>query len=241
MVLVISLLTAVASLLFALTVLDQYVERRRPYQLVWTAGLLLYCLASAVGAFREASGTTEVGFRLWYYTGAMLVAAYLGTGTVYLLAPRGVGHAVMGVLLAVTLVGGILAFSAPLSANVVAALPGGEVLASRDPVTGDSFYPSYVVVITVLLNVYGTLALVGGALYSAVVFAMRRAVAYRVVSNVLILAGALTSAAGGTLDRLGLPGPHALALLVGVVVIYLGFLRSREVFQVYRIPFRRRP
>ncbi|MBF8267998.1 MAG: hypothetical protein HW388_1506 [Dehalococcoidia bacterium] len=238
--LIVSLLTAVASLLFALTMLDQYLERRRPYQLVWTVGLLLYFTASAVEAWRGAFGTTEVAFRLWYYTGAMLVAAYLGAGTVYLLAPRRVGHIMMGVLVAVTLIGGILAFRATLSSDVVVALTSEEPLTSKNPATGESFYPGYVVAMTVLLNIYGTLALAGGALYSAVVFALRRAMPYRVVSNVLIFLGALISAAGGALDRFGFPDPHALALLVGVVVIYLGFLRSREVFQVYRIPFRHR-
>ncbi len=55
---------------------------------------------------------------------------------------------------------------------------------------------------------------------------------YRAVSNVLIAVGVMISAAGGTLARLGLPEPHALALLLGVVIIYIGFLLSREAFEV---------
>ena len=71
------------------------------------------------------------------------------------------------------------------------------------------------------------------------VFARKRILPYRVVSNVLIAVGALLSAAGGTLDRLGLPQPHALAILLGVVIIYIGFLRSRETFEMPP-PFLRR-
>ena len=235
----IPLATSVVSFLFALTVLDQYLERRRPYQLVWTVGLVLYGLASLLHTLWAVGITGEVVFRLWYLTGAMLVAAYLGMGSLYLHVPRRVAHGVLAVLLLLTAVSTILALGVSLQAD--AALLEGESLASVVPGTEPPlrFYPAYVGILTAVLNILGSLALVGSAVYSAVVVVRRKAPGYRAVSNVLIAIGAFISAAGGTLERFDVPQPHDIALLLGVVIIYLGFLRSREVFSVYRIPFRR--
>ncbi len=235
----IPLATSVVSFLFALTVLDQYLEQRRPYQLVWTVGLVLYGVASLLHTMWAVGITGEVVFRLWYLTGAMLVAAYLGMGSFYLHVPKRVAHGVLGVLLLLSAGSAILALGVTLQGDV--ALLDGESLSSVVQGTeSQRFYPSYVGALTAVLNILGSLALFGSAVYSSIVFAKRRAPGYRVVSTALIAIGAFISAAGGTLERFDVPQPHAIALLVGVVVIYLGFLRSREVFSVYRVPFRRR-
>ncbi len=234
----IPLATSLVSLLFAVTVLDQYLERRRMSQLVWTVGLLLYAVASLLQALWGMGVHGEAVFRLWYLTGAMLVAAYLGMGSLYLHVPRKVAHGVFVGLLVLTVVSAALALSVSLQASV--SLLEGEELASLVPGTeSERYYPAYVGIMTMLLNIAGSLALFGGAAYSAVVVVRRKAPSYRLVSNVLIALGAFLSAAGGTLERFDLPEPHNLALLAGVVLIYIGFLRSREVFEIYRVPFRR--
>ncbi len=235
----IPLATAVVALVFAATVVDQYLERRRPYQLLWAVGLGLYGAASLLQTLWMAGVTHPVVFRLWYLLGGMLVAAYLGTGTICLLAPPGLRRAVVGVLLALTATAGLLALAAPLRTNA-GVLVGGP-LTSRDPTTGQGLYPAYVGALTAFLNSVGALALIGGAAYSTVIFALRRTAPHRVASNILIALGALISASGGTLERFNLPQPHTLALLAGIVVIYVGFLLSRDIFAAYRIPFLRRP
>ncbi|MDO8751112.1 MAG: hypothetical protein Q7K03_08220 [Dehalococcoidia bacterium] len=228
----IPLATSVVSFLFALSMLDQFLERRRPYQLVWTIGLALYCLASLMQFVREAFQISEPVFRVWYFTGAMLVPAYLGMGTMYLVAWRKAAHGLMIALAVVTAVGGVLVFTLPLEHDL-ATLSAEEVL------TGRGYIPVGLRLMTVALNVLGTLAFVGGALYSAWVFWRRRTMGYRLLSTTLIAVGGLASAAGGTLEGIGLPEPHALALLLGVIIMYIGFMRSSEVFTVYRLPFRR--
>ena len=234
----IPLATSVVSSLFAMTVLDQHLERKRPYQLVWTAGLVLYSVASLLHTLWAMGITGPLVFRLWYLTGAMLVAAYLGMGSLYLHVPQRVAHVVLAILLLLTAASATLALGVSLQANV--ALLEGKNLASVVPGTESlRYYPAYVGILTAILNVLGSLVLLGSAVYSAIVFARRRAAGYRVVSNVLIASGAFISAAGGTLERFDVPQPHTMALLLGVVVIYLGFLRSREVFTAYRVPFRR--
>jgi hypothetical protein len=107
--------------------------------------------------------------------------------------------------------------------------------------------PGDVRLLTPFFNIFGTLALIGGAAYSAWVFWRRRAMPYRVVSSILILVGAMLPAMGGTLSRFDVSSAtaHGILILLGVTIIFIGFLRGREVFGFYRFPlihgFRRVP
>lgn len=233
------LVTFVVSLVFALTLLEQFLERRRAYQAAWTAGMFLFAAASLLHTLWAVGVYGEFIFRLWYLTGAMLVAAYLGLGSLYLHVPRKIAHASLGVLLALTVLS--TAFSLVIQLRGDVALLEGRTLASVIPGADfERYYPSYVSVLTAVLNSVGAALLIGSAVYSAIVFARRRTAAYRVASNSLIAAGAFVAAAGGTLERFNAPEPHVLALLVGVVLIYLGFLRSQESFALFQLPFMRR-
>lgn len=60
---------------------------------------------------------------------------------------------------------------------------------------------------------------------------------HRVISNILIAVGAILPAFGGLHTRLG----GAINLfyifeLLGIIIIFIGFLRNKEVFGVYRFP-----
>jgi len=91
--------------------------------------------------------------------------------------------------------------------------------------------------VTPFFNAFGTIALVGGAIYSAVVYRRRRTMPHRVVSNILIAVGAILPAFGGIHFRfVGTPELFYIFEFVGIVVIFAGFLRSREVFGLYRFP-----
>jgi len=92
-------------------------------------------------------------------------------------------------------------------------------------------------IITPVFNTFGTVALVGGAAYSAFIFWRKRILSHRVVSNILIALGALLPALGGVhISTGGNLNLFFVFELVGVFVMFLGFLRSREVFGLYRIP-----
>jgi hypothetical protein len=85
------LLTSVASFALAALVLDQWRRRRRAFQLVWGLGLLWYAISSGT-EFLGAFGWSPTLYRVWYLFGAIFVAAYLGAGTVYLLSRTGFGY-----------------------------------------------------------------------------------------------------------------------------------------------------
>jgi hypothetical protein len=84
--------SSLISFLFAAMVFDQWLQKRRSFQLVWTLGLLWYGIAAGTEALGSGLGWTEPLYRAWYLFGALFVAAYLGMGTVYLLSRTGFGY-----------------------------------------------------------------------------------------------------------------------------------------------------
>jgi len=86
-------LTAILALVMGIALLDQWRERRRSYQLAWAAGSIFFAIASGCEAF-AAAGSWDTGlFRVWYLTGAVLTAGWLGLGTALLLAKTRFGYA----------------------------------------------------------------------------------------------------------------------------------------------------
>jgi len=77
-------ITSVLGFTFAIVMLGRFVRGQQPYYLVWTLGLVWYALAAGSEALGDAVGWNAALYKLWYLTGAIGVAAYLGAGTVYL-------------------------------------------------------------------------------------------------------------------------------------------------------------
>jgi hypothetical protein len=88
--------SSAVSLVFAGLVFDQWWQRRRSFQLVWAIGLVWYAVSTGTEFFGSAFGWSEPLYRAWYLTGAFLVPAYLGVGTLYLLNKTRFGYFVAG-------------------------------------------------------------------------------------------------------------------------------------------------
>jgi len=223
---IIPLVSTIVSIMFAITVLDQFFARRKPFQLLWAIGFMIYGVSAFTEFYTETYGLNVIMFRLWFFFGAILVAAYLGQGTVYLLLPRHVANILMIILGVFSVYALFRMFSVNITLGAAAHL--------TDKIT----VPFDITAITTVLSVYGTTALVGGALYSAWVFWRKKTYSYRVLSNILIAVGALLPAIGGSLLKLGTTrGWQFYSLeLSGVLIIFVGFIRTREVFGLYRFP-----
>lgn len=87
------LLSCTLSVVFALLLVDQWRERRRPYQLAWAVGMGWYGIAAGTEFWGGAFGWSEPLYRVWYLTGAVYVAAWLGLGTILLLGRTRFGYA----------------------------------------------------------------------------------------------------------------------------------------------------
>jgi hypothetical protein len=309
--------SSAVSLVFAGLVFDQWWQRRRSFQLVWAIGLVWYAISTGAEFFGSAFGWSEPLYRAWYLTGAFLVPAYLGVGTLYLLNKTRFGYfvaasVVLGGLfslaatakypgsaiggytaLALSLVTGAAIASATavrrelqahvamaclVAATIVVAtlvatahLSGGYVdSATHVPVA--AAFPGYLRVSSVPFNAGGGLALVFGALYSAYIYMPKKRVlaaklavmaitvnfiaslpgatrallhgklSSRVPATLLIAAGAFIPGVTSSLDRFGITWSLFLGQLLGVLLIFGGFLVSEEVFAQLRFAkWMRRP
>jgi hypothetical protein len=90
---VLPFLSSTLSFVFALFLLDQWLERRRSYQLIWTFGMLWYGISAGTEFWGGAFGWSEPLYKTWYLIGAVYVAAWLGLGTMYLLGKTRFGYA----------------------------------------------------------------------------------------------------------------------------------------------------
>jgi hypothetical protein len=226
-------LSTLVTFVFAIAVFRRYLLRHGPYLLIWTIGLLWFGL----GTLSEIIlGLTFSGLvlKLWYLCGAMLTAAWLGQGTLHLLVRRrGVAWTLTGLLVAVSVLAAVLVLQAPLTA-IASAYRVSQPISSQyqDILTRSGL----IIVLTVLLNIYGTLALVGGAIYSAYIFWRKRVLFNRMIGNILIAAGAFTPAMGGSFIRIGLADWLYLTELVGVILMYIGFLQATTIPAVEAAP-----
>jgi hypothetical protein len=96
--------SSLLSFVFFLFLIDQWRERRRPYQLVWAIGMLWYGISAGTEFLGGAFGWSEPLYRVWYLIGAILVAGWLGLGTALLLAKTRFGLAMAPVFLLLALI-----------------------------------------------------------------------------------------------------------------------------------------
>jgi hypothetical protein len=85
--------SSLLSFVFFVFLIDQWRERRKPYQLIWALGMLWYGLSAGTEYLGGAFGWSEPLYRAWYLIGAIWVAGWLGLGTAFLLAKTRFGYA----------------------------------------------------------------------------------------------------------------------------------------------------
>jgi hypothetical protein len=219
-------LSTLVTFAFAAAVFARFLKRRGPHLLLWTIGLLFF----SIGTLSEvilAFTFSGLVLKLWYLSGAMLTAAWLGQGTIHLLVrKRGISWTLTGILTAVSLLAGSLILFAPL---MPAATSYHVTMAISSQYKDILTRGSLTILLTILLNIYGTLALAGGAIYSAFIFWRKHVLLNRMIGNVLIAIGALAPAMAGSFVKAGLVDALYLSELIGVVLMYIGFIQATTV------------
>ncbi|MDX1436856.1 MAG: hypothetical protein R3335_08600 [Anaerolineales bacterium] len=213
--------TTIVTFIFAALVFRRYQDRRGMHLLLWAAGLLFYGLGTLSEVILSITFSPWV-LKLWYLTGAMLTAAWLGQGTVHLLVRRrGLASKMTIGLAVVSILSAVLVFTAPIGAAAAGYDTTQPASSQYDDILARN---GFIVLLTILLNIYGTVTLVGGAIYSAYIFWRKRVLPNRMYGNILIALGALSPAMGGTFIRLGLNDWLYVSELVGAVLMFAGFV-----------------
>jgi hypothetical protein len=206
--------TTIIALAFSYVILQRYRERRTgPHLAWWAAGVFLY----GVGTFTESVvtlvGWSEVVFRSWYISGALLGGAPLAQGTVYLLLRRRTANRLTLGLVPFVFVAAIFVILTPIDYSLVEA----------HRLTGSVMEWWWVRLFSPFINTYAFIFLVGGAALSAYRFSKSRDTYHRFIGNTLIAVGALLPGIGGMATRMG----HTEVLYVmeffGIILIWLGY------------------
>jgi len=213
--------SSVISFFFAFLVLKRYQTRRGLHLLLWGIGMILYGIGGFCEGYYGAFGWSPLIFRLWYLCGAILVAAWLGQGTVYLLAKRKWAHRLMALLALGSLYGLIRVFGAELDPDLMT-----SSVHTGSELSGHAIVTSGVRMLTPFFNLYGTVTLVGGAAWSAWIFWRKRILLHRTIGNLLIAVGAILPAFGGAFSRMGLSGALYVSELLGAVLMFIGVIRA---------------
>jgi hypothetical protein len=212
---------------FALSTMDRWLRRRRPHELAWSVSLALFAVGAGALWWAETTGWSLASFRVFYLAGAVLNVPWLALGTVYLLAGRAIGDRVRSWL---------VLFSG-LGAGIVLFAPTRTGVSGKDLPTGTDVFGVAPRVLAAVGSGIAAIVIIAGALWSAYRLARRRepalpgvrraasSPAQLVIGNLLIAAGTIVLSASGTLaGRLGKDTAFSLTLLIGIAVLFAGFL-----------------
>jgi hypothetical protein len=219
----IPILSTVITFTFAAAVFNRFRVRHGAHLLLWGIGLVLY----GIGTLTEVVSLftfSAIAIKLWYLSGAMLTAAWLGQGTINLLVRRrGIAPTLNIILIIVSLLAVVLVLLAPITPAAANYDPAQPLSTQYKDILTRS---GIVVLLTILLNTYGTFTLVGGAIYSAFIFWRKKVLFNRMVGNILIAVGAILPAIGGSFIKMGLPDFLYLSEFLGTILMYIGFLQA---------------
>jgi hypothetical protein len=233
---VFELLAAMCALVAAVFIFDQHTHRPRTYKLMWSLGLAFYGVAAGAACAGTLGGWTTLEYKLWYFFGGVLTAAYLGLGSLYLLGPHRVAHALAGLATLAGLYAAVRIALYRVPAFVAERIGSGTTAQVTD-VKHLQVMPSDLSIIAICMNIPGALFLFGGAVWSAWTFFRRRTPGHRVLSMALLALGAVFPSVLTGLQRLGYSSGAALGEFLGALCLLAGLLISLDVFMVFRVPF----
>jgi len=222
MAILLSSIDLVVSATFTVVVAAQWLARRRTHSLLWTWALLVWTLAVAAETAAAVNGAwTPITYRMYYAFGALMVAAWLGAGSLHLSSGPRLARSFTWIIAALSIIGGILIFTYPIDP----ALLGHTDSLGFVDVKVFPFIP--VRLFVVLGNILGSLAFIGAALVSVWRFRQRHDVPRtRVTGVALIAVGGLIAAMAHSLGALGGPGLFRVSELAAVILIFSGYLLS---------------
>ena len=209
---------------FTLSTLDRWLARRRRHERAWTIALAMFTVASASLWLGSAAGWNGASFRVFFLFGGILNVPWLALGTVELLAGPRWGRPCTAVV----------ALVSAFAAGVLAVAPLRGPVPSDDLPKGSDLFGPLPRILAAVGSGVAAIVILAGAIWSVVQLWRGRdrgaagaaADSRRLVAgNILIAAGTLTLSASGTLNaRLGAETAFAVTLLVGVSLLFAGFL-----------------
>jgi len=224
-------LAATATLLataFAMLTLERYLARRRRHELMWTISLFMFALGSLGLWLGAAIGWSEWTFKMFYLFGAILNVPFLALGTVYLLVGRRrADAAAAGVTMLATFAAGIVVASPVLAIIDPSVLPQGADVFGIGPRIAAGAGSGVAALVIIGGALWSAGRLMTGSRRSAIAGAPAIPAGRLAAANVLIALGTLVLSTGGLLNSVvNEMDAFAISLVVGIAVIFAGFLMT---------------
>lgn len=220
-----ALAATLISAAFAGTLWMQYRAKPRPYLLAWAVALAFYAIAALTEVIGAAGGWTPLLYRTYYFFGAIVLVGLLALGTIYLLAPRfrRIALWTLVILAAIGLVG-ILGAQLQAVKLETHQVPNADTIQVQG-----GLFNVLAILVAALINIIGSVILIGGAAWSAYAAWRRGGATSRVLANALIAAGALTVGGASTLTRVfHVYEVFYVGQAIGVLVMFFGFLAAQR-------------
>jgi hypothetical protein len=183
---------------------------------IWSFALLQFALASGALAWGAGLGWTPVVYRVFYLFGAVLNVAWLALGTVWLVSDGSAPRSATGAIIGLSLWASFNVVTAPL-------LPGAEeALAVARMPEAVEVLPIEPRIMARIVSTIGSVILLWG-----LVAGIRRR-RQATLGLVLIALGVVVNALAGTLARAGQVEVFSIGLVVGVTLMFAGFMQTRR-------------
>ncbi|MDP2232169.1 MAG: hypothetical protein Q8K89_00915 [Actinomycetota bacterium] len=212
--------TAVLGFVYVGLLVRQWFARRKPHQLAWAIGFLMYAVAALFEGYSEYSQRWDpTVYRIYIVIAASLVG-FLGLGTLYLITRRRIwGHAylALNVALFTVFLWGAFAVQLDMSKLIPGITVGGQALGRSG---------SFPRIMSLFFNIPGSLLLLGGSAWSVIKFWPKKEFRYRAWANVLIFVGTLLIAGAGSMARAGTTAGLYPAEMLASAVLLAGFLMA---------------
>lgn len=205
--------TSILSVFFAIEIFAHWKVRRTSYLLWWTIGVVTFALGTGTESINALFGWSLVNFKVWYIVGALLGGFPLAQGSVYLLASKKFADTTACLFVSLILVASVCVVLSPIN------LP----LDFNGKLSGSVFAWQWVRYFSPFINIYAFVFLVGGAIYSAVKYALMSDKQARLIGNVFIAIGAILPGIGGSFTRMGHVNVLFVTELIGLALIYAGY------------------
>lgn len=181
---------------------------------VWSLALLQFAIASGALTWGVAFGWTPAAYRTFYLFGAVLNVVWLGLGTLWLSGNETTSRMATEALIGLTFFASFIVITALFVPGAITELTEQFPATSR-------VMPIEVRIISRMFSTIGSVVVLVG-----LVQGIRRR---RNVAGLSLLAlGVVVVALASELARQGHPERFCIGLALGVVVMYVGFLRTRS-------------
>lgn len=215
----IPILTTILSGVFFTILYRHWNTKGRPsYLMWWTLGVLCYGLGTLTESIVGIWGWSAPVFRWWYVLGALLGGFPLAQGSVYLMFSKRTADIMCGAVVLIIVVASVLVFLSPINYDLV----------EHGRLTGRVLGWSKLRLVTPIVNIYAFVFLVGGAFYSAYKYSRDKIYRNRFLGNLFIAFGGLLPGIGGSFTKFGYTEVLYVTELLGISLIYLGYVTIRK-------------